>query len=102
MHCQTYSATCSSGSRHEDRGNENIDHKSSEVYHLANQFRRENSDVLGDKPVKNDAGEMSMSEHSKQKAWLERYHRLLIVEFDWDPDQMSNEPPVKGPLIPLI
>ena len=40
---------------------ENIDPKSSEVYRLANQFRREN-DVLGDKPVKNDAGEMSMSE----------------------------------------
>ena len=46
----------------------NIDLKSSEVYRLANQFRRENADVVGDKPVKNDAGEMSMSEDSKQKA----------------------------------
>ena len=46
---------------------ENIDPKSSEVYRLANQFRRENTDVVGDKPVKNDAGEMSMSEDSKQK-----------------------------------
>ena len=45
----------------------NIDSKSSEVYHLANQFRRENADVVGDKPVKNDAGEMSMSEDSKQR-----------------------------------
>ena len=27
---------------------ENIDPKSSEVYHLANQFRRENTDVVGD------------------------------------------------------
>ena len=34
---------------------ENIDPKSSEVYRLANQFRRENTDVVGDKPVKNDA-----------------------------------------------
>ena len=63
---------------------ENIDPKSSEVYRLANQFRRENTDVVGDKPVKNDAGEMSMSEDSKQKAWLEYYQRLLKVEFDWD------------------
>ena len=31
----------------------NIDPKSSEVYRLANQFRRENTDVVGDKPVKN-------------------------------------------------
>ena len=41
---------------------ENIDPKSSEVYHLANQFRRENPDVVGDKTVTNDAGEMSMRE----------------------------------------
>ena len=45
---------------------ENIDPKSSEVYRLANQFRRENADV-GDKPVKNDAGEMSMSEDPSRR-----------------------------------
>ena len=43
----------------------NIDPKSSELYHLANQFRKENADVVGDKPVKNDAGEMSMGDDSK-------------------------------------
>ena len=56
--------------------------KSSEVYRLANQFRRENTDVVGDKPVKNDAGEMLMSEDLKQKACLEHYQRLLNVELD--------------------
>ena len=80
---------------------ENIDPKSSEVNRLANQFRRENADVVGDKPVKNDAGEMSMSEDSKQKALLEHYQRLLNVEFDWDPDHLSDEPPVEGPPIPI-
>ena len=44
---------------------ENIDPKCLEVYRLANQFRRENTDVDGGKLVKNDAGEMSMSEDSK-------------------------------------
>ena len=78
---------------------ENIDPKSSEVYCLANQFRIENTDVVGDKPVKNDVGEMSMSEDSKQKAWLEHYHRLLKAEFDWDPDNLSYQPPVEGPPI---
>ena len=63
---------------------------SSDVYRLANQFRRENADIVGDKPVKNDAGEMSMSEDSKQKAWLEHYQRLLNVEFDWDPDNLLS------------
>ena len=79
----------------------NIDPKSSEVYCVANQFRRENAVVVGDKPVKNDAGEMSISEGSKQKAWLVHYQSLLNVEFDWDPDHLSYQPPVEGPPIPI-
>ena len=77
------------------------DHKSSDIFGLANQMRKENVDVLGDKPVKNDAGEMSMSEEAKQNAWAEHYKRLLNVEFDWDPDHLSNEPPLEGPPIPI-
>ena len=69
----------------------------SEVYRLSNQFRRDKADVVGDKPVKNDAGEMSVSKDSKQKALLEYYQRLSNVEFDWDPDHMSDEPPVEAP-----
>ena len=46
---------------------ENIDPKSSEVYRLANQFRRENIDVVGDKPVKNDAGEMSRAKTQSRR-----------------------------------
>ena len=80
---------------------ENIDPKSSEVYRLANQFRRQNADVVGDRPVKNDAGEMSMSEDSKQKAWLEHYQRFLNIKSDWDPDRLSYQPPVEGPPIPI-
>ena len=69
----------------------------SEVYRLSNQFRSDKADVVGNKPVKNDAGEMSVSEDSKQTALLEYYQRLSNVEFDWDPDHMSNEPPVEAP-----
>ena len=61
----------------------------------------ENTDVVGDKPVKNDAGEMSRSEDSKQKAWLEHYQRPLIIEFDWNPDHLSYQPPVEGLPIPI-
>ena len=71
---------------------EGIDHKSSDIFRLANQMRKENVDVVGDNPVKNDAGEMSMSEEAKQNARAEHYERLLNVEFDWDPDHLSNEP----------
>ena len=44
---------------------------------------------------------MSMSEDSKQKAWLEHYQRLLNIEFDWDPDHLSYQSPVEGPPIPI-
>ena len=40
--------------------------------------------------MKNDAGEMSMSKDSKQKAWLEHYQRLLKVEFDWSQDDRAG------------
>ena len=56
-----------------------IDHKSSNIFRLANQMRKENVDVVGDKPVKNDAGEMSMSEEAKPNAWAEHYERLLTL-----------------------
>ena len=51
--------------------------------------------------MKNDAGEMSLSEDSKQKAWLEHYRRFLNVRLDLDTDHMSDEPPMKGPPIPI-
>ena len=51
--------------------------------------------------MKKDAGEMSMSKDSKQKAWLEHYQWLLNIEFDWDPDHLSYQPPVEGPPIPI-
>ena len=53
--------------------NEGIDHKSSDIFRLANQRRKENVDAVGDKPVKNDAGEISLSEEAKQNAWAEHY-----------------------------
>ena len=42
-----------------------------------------------------------MSKDSKQKAWLEHYQRLLKVEFDWDQDHLSSQPPMEGLPIPI-
>ena len=78
-----------------------IDHKLSDIFHLANQIRKENVDVVGDKPVKKGAGEMSISEEAKQNAWAEHYERLLNVEFDWDTDHLSNKQTLEGPPIPV-
>ena len=44
-----------------------IDARSGDVYRLAKQMRRDNQDVMGEKPVKNDAGQLSLDEESKKK-----------------------------------
>ena len=59
----------------------------------------ENADVSA--RTINCGWEMSMSEEAKQNAWAEHYERLLNVEFDWDPDHLSNEPPLECPPIPI-
>ena len=58
-----------------------IDARSGDVYRLAKQMRCDNQDVMGEKPVKNDAGQLSLDEESKKEAWKEHYERLLNVEF---------------------
>ena len=58
-----------------------IDPRSGDVYLIAKQMRRDNQDVMGEKPVKNDAGQLSLDEEAKKEAWREHYERLLNVEF---------------------
>ena len=95
MHSAPLSLGCRQG------GIENIDSKSSEDFRLANKMKRDNADILGNTPARNDAGELSMSEEAKQKAYLDHYERLLNIEFEWDPEHLSDEPPVEGPSITL-
>ena len=56
-----------------------IDPKSADIYRLAKQMRCDNQDVMGDKPVKNDAGQLSLDEEAKRAAWKDHYERLLNV-----------------------
>ena len=61
----------------------------------------DSQDVMGEKPVKNDAGQLSLDEEAKKEAWREHYERLLNVEFPWNPEDLSEESPVEGPSEPL-
>ena len=61
------------------------------------RMRRDNQDVMGEKPVKNDAGQLSLDEEAKKEAWSEHYERLLNVEFPWNTEELSEESPVGGP-----
>ena len=58
---------------------------------------RTNQDVVGDKCVRNDAGELSLSDEDKMKVWVEHCARLLNVEFEWPSDSLPEVAPVAGP-----
>ena len=74
-----------------------IDPKSADIYRLAKQMRCDNQDVMGEKPVKNDAGQLSLDKEAKKAAWKEHYECLLSVEFPWNPEDLSDESLVEGP-----
>ena len=63
-----------------------IDFKSPDIYRLAKQLKNDKQDVVGEKPVKNDEGVLSLDDKSKKSAWKEHYERLLNVEVDWYPN----------------
>ena len=64
-------------------------------------MRRDNQDVMGEKPVKNDAGQLSLDEEAKRAAWKDHYERFLNVVFPWNPEDLSKESPVEGPSEPI-
>ena len=74
-----------------------VDPKTADIYKLAKQMRRENQGVVGEKPVKNDDGALSLDEDAKKVAWKQHYQRLLNIEFPWKPEDLSTEHPVEGP-----
>ena len=42
-----------------------------EIFHIAKQMDKTNQDVVGEKCMKNDAGELSLSDDQKMKCWVE-------------------------------
>jgi hypothetical protein len=65
-------------------------------------MNRSKQDVVGERCIKNDAGELSLSDEEKMKAWVEHYARLLHVEFDWPSDLFPEDAPVEGLAPPVI
>ena len=63
---------------------------------LAKQMDCSNRDV-GENCVRNDAGEVALSDDDKMKAWVEHYARLLNIEFEWPSQELPELPPTAGP-----
>ena len=78
----------------------NISPNDSSMFKVAKQMDRTNKDVVGEKCVRNDADELSLSDDDKMKAWVEHFSRLPNVEFEW-PSDLPEVPPVEGPPPPV-
>ena len=73
----------------------------SDIYRIARQMDRRNQDIVGEKCVKNDAGELTLTDADKMKAWVEHHSRLLNVEFDWPRELLPDVAPTAGPPPPV-
>ena len=52
----------------------------------------------GENCVHNDSGELALTDEDKMKAWVERYARLLNVEFEWPSNELPEVPSTAGHL----
>ena len=55
-------------------------------------MQKTNQDLVGEKCIKNDAGELSITDEAKKHAWKEHYERLLNVEIPitWNQSQVHH------------
>ena len=51
------------------------------IFRVAKQMRTENQDVIGEKCIRGDDGNLSLDDASKKLAWKQHYERMLNIEF---------------------
>ena len=56
-------------------------------------------DVFGKNFVRNDAGELALTDKDKINAWVEHCARLLNLEFEWSSNEHPEVPPTAAPLL---
>ena len=59
-------------------------------------MRTENQDVIGEKCIRGDDGNLSLDDTSKNLAWKQHYERLLNIEFPRS-QNLPHVDPVAGP-----
>ena len=74
-----------------------VDSQGSNIYRIARQMSRENQDIVGESCVRNDDGQLSLTDEDQMKAWFQHYKRLLNDTFPWPRDKLPDIPPVAGP-----
>ena len=69
-----------------------------DIFKIAKQLRKVNQDVVGNKCVKDDSGNLSFDNEAKKVAWKQHYERLLNEEFSWNPEDVTAVPVVGPPI----
>ena len=69
-----------------------------DIFKIAKQLRKDNQDVVGDKCVKDDLGNLSFDNEAKKVACKQHYERLLNEEFSWNPEDLTADPVVRPPI----
>ena len=54
-----------------------------------------NQDIVDENCVRNDAGELVLTDEDKMKPWVEHYARLLNVEFEWPSNELPEVLPTQ-------
>ena len=69
-----------------------------DIFKIAKQLRKDNQDVVGDKCVKDDSGNLSFDNEAKKVAWKQHYEWLLNEKFSWNPEDLTADPVVGPPI----
>ena len=71
-----------------------------DIFKISKQLRSDDQDVVGDKCVKDNSGNLSIDNEAKKVAWKQHYERLLNEEFSWNSEDLTADP-VSGPPVLL-
>ena len=70
--------------------------KKENIFHVAKRMRSENQDVIGEKCIRGDDGNLSLDDALKKLAWKQHYERLLNIEFP-SSQNLPHVDPIAGP-----
>ena len=65
-------------------------------------MRSDNQDLVGDKCVKDDSGNLSIDSNAEKVTWKHHYGRLLNEEFSWNSEDLTTDPVVGPPILITI
>ena len=65
------------------------DDEKNEIVRIAKQMAKTNQDIVGEKCIRTDDGELEINEQDKVNAWKCYYEKLLNTEFPWHRENLE-------------